>query len=107
VGICFALKSASHSGGICINEALLQVGVDDLPFGGIGHSGMGDFWRCPRQSGYKQGRIKFDETDLPSLCQQHAEVDDEMADLRRGNPQRHNFFIMHVFNVPWVPSACW
>lgn len=33
----------THSGSMCINEALIQVGVDDLPFGGIGHSGMGQY----------------------------------------------------------------
>ncbi len=33
----------THSGSMCINEALIQVGVDDLPFGGIGHSGMGHY----------------------------------------------------------------
>jgi coniferyl-aldehyde dehydrogenase len=33
----------THSGSLCINDALIQVGVDDLPFGGIGHSGMGHY----------------------------------------------------------------
>ncbi len=33
----------THAGTMCINEAVLQVGVDDLPFGGIGHSGMGHY----------------------------------------------------------------
>lgn len=33
----------THSGSLCINEALIQVGVDDLPFGGIGQSGMGHY----------------------------------------------------------------
>jgi coniferyl-aldehyde dehydrogenase len=33
----------THSGSMCINEALIQAGVDDLPFGGIGHSGMGHY----------------------------------------------------------------
>lgn len=33
----------THAGSMCINEALLQVGVDDLPFGGIGPSGMGHY----------------------------------------------------------------
>ena len=33
----------THAGSMCINEALLQVGVDDLPFGGIGPSGMGSY----------------------------------------------------------------
>lgn len=33
----------THSGSLCINDALIQVAVDDLPFGGIGHSGMGHY----------------------------------------------------------------
>ena len=33
----------THSGSMCINDALIQVGVDDLPFGGIGQSGMGHY----------------------------------------------------------------
>jgi coniferyl-aldehyde dehydrogenase len=31
------------SGGVCINETMLQVAVDDLPFGGVGPSGMGHY----------------------------------------------------------------
>jgi coniferyl-aldehyde dehydrogenase len=33
----------THSGGVCINEASFHVAVDDLPFGGIGASGMGNY----------------------------------------------------------------
>lgn len=33
----------THSGGVCINETLLHVAIDDLPFGGVGHSGMGHY----------------------------------------------------------------
>ncbi len=33
----------THSGGVCINDTLLQVAQDDLPFGGIGPSGMGHY----------------------------------------------------------------
>ena len=33
----------THSGGVCLNETLFQVAVDDLPFGGIGPSGMGHY----------------------------------------------------------------
>lgn len=33
----------THSGGVCINDTLLQVAQDDLPFGGIGPSGMGQY----------------------------------------------------------------
>ena len=37
------LMTETHAGSMCINEALIQVGVDDLPFGGIGSSGMGHY----------------------------------------------------------------
>lgn len=33
----------THSGGVCINETLIHVGQEDLPFGGIGMSGMGNY----------------------------------------------------------------
>ncbi len=31
------------SGGACVNDTLLQVGQDDLPFGGVGDSGLGAY----------------------------------------------------------------
>nr|WP_243667224.1 coniferyl aldehyde dehydrogenase [Pseudomonas brassicae] len=33
----------THSGGVCLNDTLLQVAQDDLPFGGVGPSGMGNY----------------------------------------------------------------
>ncbi len=33
----------TRSGGVCINDTLLHVAVDDMPFGGIGDSGMGHY----------------------------------------------------------------
>jgi len=33
----------THSGGVCLNDTLLHVAQDDLPFGGIGPSGMGHY----------------------------------------------------------------
>ncbi|MFQ6370692.1 coniferyl aldehyde dehydrogenase [Shewanella sp. YIC-542] len=33
----------THSGGVCINDALYHVAADDAPFGGIGPSGMGHY----------------------------------------------------------------
>ncbi len=37
------MLSGTHSGGVCINDALMHVAQDDLPFGGIGDSGMGQY----------------------------------------------------------------
>lgn len=33
----------THSGGVCLNDTLLHVAQDDMPFGGIGPSGMGHY----------------------------------------------------------------
>lgn len=33
----------TSSGGVCVNHTLLQLGVPDLPFGGVGPSGMGSY----------------------------------------------------------------
>ncbi len=33
----------THSGGMCINDSLMHVAQDDLPFGGVGESGMGHY----------------------------------------------------------------
>lgn len=37
-----ALKT-THAGGVCFNETLMHVAQEDLPFGGIGASGMGHY----------------------------------------------------------------
>ena len=37
-----ALKS-THAGGVCMNETLLHCAQEDLPFGGVGPSGMGHY----------------------------------------------------------------
>jgi aldehyde dehydrogenase (NAD+) len=34
---------ATSSGGVCINDTVMQVGVNSLPFGGVGESGMGAY----------------------------------------------------------------
>lgn len=33
----------THAGGVCINDAAFHVANDDLPFGGVGASGMGQY----------------------------------------------------------------
>lgn len=38
-----AVLARTTSGGVAVNDTLLHVAVDDLPFGGIGASGMGAY----------------------------------------------------------------
>lgn len=33
----------THAGGVCLNDTLLHVAQDDMPFGGVGPSGMGHY----------------------------------------------------------------
>ncbi|MED5773702.1 aldehyde dehydrogenase family protein, partial [Enterobacter kobei] len=33
----------THSGGVCLNDTLLHVAQDDIPFGSVGPSGMGHY----------------------------------------------------------------
>ena len=38
-----AVLAGTSSGGVCFNDVVMQVGVPDLPFGGVGASGMGTY----------------------------------------------------------------
>ena len=35
--------SRTSSGGMVVNETILQLSVESLPFGGVGNSGMGAY----------------------------------------------------------------
>lgn len=37
------ILNQTHSGGVCLNEVITHVAVDDMPFGGVGPSGMGHY----------------------------------------------------------------
>lgn len=42
-GAADQLLERTSSGGVCINDVVMQAGVPDLPFGGVGASGMGRY----------------------------------------------------------------
>ena len=49
------ILQTTHSGGVCINDTLSHVTADDIPFGGIGDSGMGHYHG-------KEGFLTFSKT---------------------------------------------
>ena len=62
----------THSGGVCLNDTITQVGVDDMPFGGVGPSGMGHyhgpegFLTFSKAKGvYKKGKMNATKHILP------------------------------------------
>jgi coniferyl-aldehyde dehydrogenase len=62
----------THSGGACINDATFHVVIDDLPFGGVGASGMGNYhgeegfttFSHPKAV-FSRGRISFSHLLFP------------------------------------------
>ena len=38
-----AVIARTSSGSVCVNDVVVQVGLSDLPFGGVGQSGMGSY----------------------------------------------------------------
>jgi coniferyl-aldehyde dehydrogenase len=38
-----AVETRTTSGGMCINDVIMHIGQEDLPFGGVGPSGMGSY----------------------------------------------------------------
>lgn len=44
------ILSSTSSGSVCINDVIVQNGVHDLPFGGVGNSGFGS---CHGESGFR------------------------------------------------------
>ena len=62
----------THSGGVGLNDATLQVAQDDLPFGGIGASGMGQYHGhegfltfSKAKSVFKKGKINSTVSAFP------------------------------------------
>lgn len=69
---CQRVLRETHSGGACLNDTISQVGVDDLPFGGTGESGMGHYHGpegfktlSHAKSVYYKGRINSAKSALP------------------------------------------
>ncbi|MEE4244266.1 MAG: coniferyl aldehyde dehydrogenase [Kangiellaceae bacterium] len=62
----------THSGGVCINDSVTHVAQDDLPFGGVGPSGMGHYHAkegfytfSKAKSVFKKGRFNSAKAALP------------------------------------------
>lgn len=62
----------THSGGVCINDTVNQAATDDLPFGGVGASGMGAYHGkegfltfSHAKAVYKKGKMNANSLILP------------------------------------------
>ncbi|HIL91177.1 MAG TPA: aldehyde dehydrogenase family protein, partial [Cycloclasticus sp.] len=55
------------SGGVCINETVLHAGQHDMPFGGIGNSGMGHYHGQEGFNEFSKLRPIFKQFKFPAL----------------------------------------
>jgi coniferyl-aldehyde dehydrogenase len=55
------------SGGVCINETVLHAGQHDMPFGGVGNSGMGHYHGQEGFNEFSKLRPIFKQFKYPAL----------------------------------------
>lgn len=69
------LLDRTASGGVTINDTLLHVGQDDLPFGGVGPSGMGRYHGPEGFRTFSQARSVFCQRRLNAVPLLHPPYD--------------------------------
>ena len=72
------IKGASRSGGVCVNDCITQMLAENLPFGGIGASGYGNYrgdWGF-RTFSHERAVMEFDASDFNPARVPAAAADD-------------------------------
>jgi coniferyl-aldehyde dehydrogenase len=59
-----ALETRTTSGGMCINDVVMHVGQEDLPFGGVGPSGMGHYHGLEGFRTFSHGKSVFQQAGI-------------------------------------------
>jgi coniferyl-aldehyde dehydrogenase len=59
-----ALETRTTSGGMCINDVIMQVSQEDLPFGGVGPSGMGNYHGLDGFRTFSHAKSIFSQTGI-------------------------------------------
>lgn len=52
------ILNETSSGGVCVNDTIVHLTVEELPFGGVGNSGMGSY----------NGKYSFDTFSHKKSC---------------------------------------
>ena len=61
------MTTKTHAGSMCINDAMVQLVVEDIPFGGIGPSGMGHYHGHEGFLTMSKGKSVFSKGKLNSM----------------------------------------
>lgn len=77
------LLERTLSGGACVNETVLHVAQDDLPFGGVGDSGMGAYHGFEGFEAFSHKKAVFYQSRLSGAKYMHPPYNETMKKILR------------------------
>ncbi|MBW4559574.1 MAG: aldehyde dehydrogenase [Mojavia pulchra JT2-VF2] len=73
----------TSSGGVCINDTVMQCGVSSLPFGGVGDSGIGSYHGKASFDTFSHSKSVLHNSFLLDLKWRYAPYKDKLSFLKR------------------------
>jgi len=77
------ILQVTSSGGVCINDTVLQVGVSELPFGGVGNSGMGNYHGVASFNTFSHHKSVLTKSFLLELNWRYAPYKEKLAQFKK------------------------
>ena len=73
----------TSSGGVCLNDTIMHVGVTDLPFGGVGNSGIGSYHGKHSFDTFSHFKSVLKKPFLFDLNWRYAPYEKKLAQMRK------------------------
>lgn len=74
---------ATSSGGVCINDTVMQVSLNELPFGGVGDSGIGSYHGLASFETFSHYKSVFNKSFLFELNWRYAPYKDKLEQFKK------------------------
>lgn len=77
------ILNSTSSGGVCINDTIWQVGIPELPFGGVGNSGIGAYHGKTSFDTFSHNKSVLKKSFLFDLNWRYAPYKDKIEQLKK------------------------
>lgn len=77
------MLSQTSSGGVCINDVIMHVANDKLPFGGVGNSGFGNYHGKYSFLTFSHSRAVISTSTFIDIKMRYAPFNDKIKWLKR------------------------
>lgn len=94
------ILNETTSGSVCVNDTLLQLVIENLPFGGVGNSGMGSY----------HGQASFDTFSHEKSVLDHSmNKIVEILEMSRYGPYSNfkKLVLNELLAYRWLPDLSW